>query len=295
MKYQLILLLLVLLTGCHSVYTPETQAVEIPPFEQKKPIHIAFVLGGGGAKGLALLGAMQELDAAGIKPDLIVGCSAGAMAGALYADGQEFIDVRENFLPLKRADFLDYSYFKPLFGLVNGNSLQEILRKHLHAKTFEELKTPFIAIATDLQTGETVEICCGDIAKGVGASCAFPGVFKPVVHYGRYLIDGGASCPVPVSIARKYGAEIIIALDVTGKLPQTSPQHLFGIGKRSIDIAYRKFVELSLADADIIIQMDFEDCGTFSDHLNEHLYEHGRKAIQERLPEIQKMLAEKCQ
>jgi NTE family protein len=115
------------------------------------------------------------------------------------------------------------------------------------------------------------------------------------VHYGRYLIDGGASCPVPVSIARKYGAEIIIAIDVTGKLPQSSPQHLFGIGKRSIDIAYRKFVELSLADADIIIQMDFEDCGTFSDHLNEHLYEHGRKAIQERLPEIQKMLAEKCQ
>lgn len=289
-----LLLLVILLAGCHSVYMPPTETVEIPPFETKKPIHLALVLGGGGAKGLALLGAIQELEAAGIRPDLIVGCSAGAMAGALYADGQELTGLEKSFLTLKRADLLDFSYFRPLFGIVDGKSIQNLMRRTLKAKTFEELKIPLIAVATDLYTGDIVEICHGEIASGIGASCAFPGIFKPVQLFGRYLVDGGASCPVPVSVAKKYGAKIVIAIDVTGKLPTTHPQHLIGIGKRSLDIAYRKFVELNLAQADIVIKMDFDDCGTFSDHLNEHLYEQGRKTVREKLPEIQKKLANRA-
>ena len=298
MRHVVILVMMVCLMGCHTSYVPPTETVEIPSFETKKPVRIALVLGGGGAKGLALLGAIQELDAAGIKPDLIIGCSAGAMAGALYADGvenQEFHGMTKQFLNLKRADFLDFSYLKPLYGLVDVKYLQNIMRSTLKAKRFEELKIPLIVVATDLHTGEVVEICTGDIACGVGASCAFPGIFKPVQLFGRYLIDGGASCPVPVSIAKKYGAEVVIAIDVTGKLPATSPQHLIGVGKRSLDIAYRKFVELSLAQADVVIQMNFEDCGTFTDHMNEQLYEEGRKIIQEQLPEIQKKLALKLQ
>ncbi|MGH2612756.1 MAG: patatin-like phospholipase family protein [Rhabdochlamydiaceae bacterium] len=290
MNKKVILLLLILLTGCHSVYMPPTETVELPSFEAKKPIHIALVLGGGGSKGLALLGAIQELDAAGIRPDLIVGCSAGAMAGALYADGQELNGLEKNFLTLKRADILDFSYFRPLFGIVEGKSIQNLVRRTLHAKTFEALKIPLIVVATDLYSGDVVEICHGDIPSAVGASCAFPGIFKPVQLFGRYLVDGGASCPVPVSVAKKHGAEIVIAIDVTGKLPATAPQHLIGIGKRSIDIAYRKFVELSLSQADIVIKMEFEDCGTFTDHLNEHLYEQGRKTVRNMLPEIQKRL-----
>jgi NTE family protein len=269
---------------------PQHETVEVPPFEAKKPIRLALVLGGGGAKGLALLGALQELERAGIKPDLIVGCSAGAMAGALYADGQELQTVTKSFLHLKRADILDVSYLRPLFGIVDGKSIQTLMRKTLQAQTFDELKIPLIAVATDLLSGDVVEISQGEIAKGVGASCAFPGVFKPVYLYGRALVDGGISCPVPVSIAKKHGAEFIIAIDITGRLPNASPRHLLGIGKRSLDIAYRKFVELSLSEADVVIKMDFEDCGTFADHLNEYLYEQGRKAAQEKLPEIQKKL-----
>ncbi len=290
MKRPLLYLISILLAGCHPIYMPPTETVEIPPFESKKPIRVALVLGGGGAKGLALLGAIQELEAAGIRPDLIVGCSAGAMAGAIYADGQELHGMEKSFLTLKRADLLDFSFFRPMYGLVEGKSIQNLMRKTLQAKTFEELKIPLIVVATDLYSGDTIEICHGDIASGVGASCAFPGIFKPVELFGRYLVDGGASCPVPVSVAKKYGAEVVIAIDVTGKLPSSSPKHLFGIGKRSLDIAYRKFVELSLDQADIVIRMDFEDCGTFSDHLNEQLYEHGRKTVREMLPEIQEKL-----
>lgn len=292
MKKQLRILLLILLMGCRFTYMPPSEAVAITAFEAKEPIHIALVLGGGGAKGLALLGAMKELEAAGIKPDLVVGCSAGAMAGALYADGQEFVELEKNFLALKRSDILDFSYFKPLFGIVNGTKLQDLMKKNLRAKTFEELKTPLIVVATDLQTGETIEICQGDIASAVRASCAFPGVFKPVPLFGRHLIDGGASCPVPVSVAKKYGAEVVIAIDVTGKLPSAKPKHLFGIGKRSLDIAYRKFIDQSLERADIVIKMDFEDSGTFNDSQNKELFELGRQTVRDLLPEIQRKLAE---
>jgi NTE family protein len=285
-----LVLLTVLLSGCFSGYTPREEIVEIPSFKAKEPVRLALVLGGGGAKGLALLGAIQELEAAGIKPDLIVGCSAGAMVGALYADGHELEGLGKSFSKLKRADLLDFSLFRPLFGIVNGNSLQNLMRKTLRAHTFEELKIPLIVVATGLHSGETIEISQGDIAQGVGASCAFPGIFKPVYLYGRSLVDGGVSCPVPVSVAKKYGAQKVIAIDVTGKLPTGAPRHLFGIGKRSLDIAYRKFVELSLAEADVVIKMEFEDCGTFSDDVNEFLYEQGRESVRAMLPEIKKKL-----
>lgn len=288
-----VILSLLLLCGCHPVYTPtETSSAEIPTFTAQKPIKLALVLGGGGSKGLAHLGAIQELEAAGIHPDLIVGCSAGAMAGALYADGQPMEGLEKSFLPLKRADLLDITYLRPILGLADGKSLQNLMRKSLKAKTFEELKIPLIVVATDLRTGDIIEISQGDIATGVGASCAYPGVFKPVQLFGRHLIDGGASCPVPVAIAKKHGAEKVIAIDLAGKLPESSPRHLFGIGKRSIEIAYRKLVEFSLLQADVVIKMDLEGYGTFSDHLNEQIYETGRQTVRDLLPEIKEKLAE---
>lgn len=265
----------------------------MPAFEPKQPIRIALVLGGGGSKGLAILGAMQELEAAGIRPDLIVGCSAGAIAGAMYADEHQLDKAEKVFLPLKRADLLDFSFLKPLMGLADGKRLQNFVQKTLHSKTFEELKTPLILVATDLMTGDTIELSHGDIAPAVRASCAFPGVFKPVPLYGRYLVDGGVSCPIPVSIAKKYGAEIVIAIDVSGKLTQNSPTNLVGISRRSLEIAYRQFIQQSLTQADIVIQMEFEDSGTFSDHLNERLYQAGREMARKQLPEVQQKLVSK--
>ncbi len=279
--------LLLVLAGCHSLQLPPgEQQVVIPAFEPKKPIHIALVLGGGGVKGLAHLGAIEELENAGIRPDLIIGCSAGAIAGAVYADQPTLEGTAQTFIPLKRADLFDYSFFRPLFGIVEGNSLQAFMNKTLHAKSFEELKIPLILVATDLITGETVEISSGELPRAVRASCAFPGLFKPVLLYGRYLVDGAVSSPVPVSIAKKYGAEIVIAIDLNEKLSKVSPRHLLGVTKRSLEISYQKFGELSLSQADIIIKMDFDEVGLFSDHLNKRLYEHGRRAARKELPGI---------
>lgn len=282
------------LIGCRSKSTDSTDStalIELPKFEPKKPIRIALALGGGGSKGLAHLGAIQELEAAGIRPDLIIGCSAGAIAGAVYADQPELGGAPENWINLKRADLLDYAFFKPLFGLVEGKSLQKFVHNKLNAKTFGELKIPLILVATDLNSGDIIELCDGDIAPAVRASCAYPGFFKPVSLYGRTLVDGGAACPVPVSIAKKYGADVVIAIDLSEKLPKSGPKHLFDVAKRSLEIAYLKFVEQSLSQADVVIKMNFNQVGTFTDNVNEILYEHGRTAARCQIPEIMKKLS----
>lgn len=282
---------LIFLSSCYSLRTFPEECVEIPCFSPKKPVQLALVLGGGGSKGLAHLGAIQELEKAGIRPDLIIGCSAGAMAGALYADQPDLDFAIGSLIPLKKRDVLDYSYMNPIFGFVNGDLLHNLMKRLLQVTIFEDLKIPLIVVATDLFTGDVIEISSGDIASAVRASCAFPGVFKPVSLYGRFCIDGGASCPIPVNIAKKYGAKMVIAIDLSEKLSKEQPRHLLEVTKRSLEIAYRKFIEQSLDQADIAIRMNFDEIGIFNDDQNEWLYEQGQIVIRNHIPEIQRRLA----
>lgn len=284
--------LFLLISGCTSMYLPPTAQTEIPVFEKDGPIRIALVLGGGGSKGLAHLGAIRELEAAGIRPDLIVGCSAGAIIGALYADDPDLKGMEEKLFSLRRSDLLDINFFAR-FGLVQGKSLEKFMEKNLRSKTFSDLKIPLIVAATDLFTGDLIELSHDAIPPAVRASCSFPGVFKPVLLYGRYLIDGGAANPVPVEIAKKYGADVIIAIDVSEKLPTPKPHHLFGVAKRGMEITCQKLVEKSLSDADVVIKMEFQDVGLFSDHMNEEIYAHGREKVTALLPQIKNFLATK--
>ncbi len=291
MSRLIIFSFLALFSGCSSLIVDPGERIEVSGFTPSKPVNLALVLGGGGAKGFAHLGAIQELEKEGIRPDLIVGCSAGAVAGALYADQPNLESSIATLLPLKKGDVLDYSYMNPIFGIVNGDLLLGLMRRLLQATHFEDLRIPLIIVATDLLSGDPLEISSGEIAPAIHASCAVPGVFKPVSLYGRYCVDGGASCPLPVSIARKYGAKVVIAIDLSEKLPEETPKHLFGVTRRSLEIAYRNFVKHSLAGADIAIRMDFDDVGTFNDDQNQRLYEQGGSVIREKLPEIKKKLS----
>lgn len=283
-----------LFCGCSSLHVASGEHEPIPSIELKQKVRLALVLGGGGAKGLAHLGAIQELEKAGIRPDLIVGCSSGAIAGALYADQPDLSDAIQGLIPLRKGEVLDYAYINPIFGIVNGDALQNIMKRLLHVQTFEELSIPLIVVATDLITGDLLEFSSGDLTSAIRASCAVPGIFKPVFLYGRYCIDGGAASPIPVEVAKKYGAQTIIAIDLSERLSRESPKHLFGVTARSLEIAYRKFIDQSLAQADLAIRMNFDDLGaTFRDDLNEWLLEQGRLVIQEHLPTIQALLEEK--
>lgn len=277
-------------SGCTALTTPPPAETQLTEFKLDKPVRVALVLGGGGSKGIAHLGAIQELEKAGIRPDLIVGCSAGAIVGAFYADEPNLAHAEQLFLKLKRSDLLDTSFLGGRFGPVTGKKLQAFMQKNLKAQSFQDLKIPLIVVATDLLKGDTVELSQGEISSAINASCALPGLFKPVVLHNKYLIDGGVSSPLPIEIAKKYGAELVIAIDVSEELPSSQPSHLFGIAKRGIEISYRKLIAHSLEKADIAIKMSFQDIGMLSEHLNQEMYEHGRLQARNALPDIQKIV-----
>ncbi len=288
MRHVLFILVL-FCAGCTSLKLSQANPEPIPQFQgAEKPVKVALVLGGGGAKGVAHIGVLQELEKAGIRPDLIVGCSSGAIIGALYADHPSSNRLEELLIDLKRSDLVNISFSR--FGMTKGTMLEKFLQNHLEAFQFHELKIPFIAVATDLATGELVELGGGPIIPAVHASSAVPGVFNPVYYLGRYLIDGGVVSPIPVGIAKKYGAKVVIAVDIGEGLTKKDPSNLFAIAERSVHISYKKLTEYAVQEADVLIQMDFEDIGMFSDKHNREIYKRGREKTREMLPQIKTVI-----
>ncbi|MDJ0651937.1 MAG: patatin-like phospholipase family protein [Simkaniaceae bacterium] len=272
----------------------QTQPEPIPNFEMpQEPIKVALILGGGGSKGLAHIGVLKELEQAGIHPDLIIGCSSGAVIGALYADQPHIHRLEKLLLGLKRSDLMDISIFSSKFGIVKGILFKAFLDKRLKAKKFHHLQIPFIAVATDLKTGELIEFGAGEIIPPIMASAAVPGVFNPVFYKGRYLVDGGVVDPIPVRIAKKYGAHVIIAVDIGEDLSAKDPGHFFDVARRSLKISHLKLSDYVTKDADVVIRMNFQGLGMFSDSYNQEIYEHGRKMTQAMLPQIEQLIQDR--
>ncbi|QOX80386.1 patatin-like phospholipase family protein [Trichlorobacter lovleyi] len=183
---------------------------------------IGLALGSGSARGLAHLGVIRALEATGIKTDFIAGTSIGALIGAVYASGK--LDLLEStfqrFDWKRTASVFDIVF--PKSGLIDGAKVSELVRAHIDSEVIESLAIPFCAVATDIQTGEEVVIGQGDVIEAVRASISVPGIFTPTRSNGRLVVDGGLVNPVPVSVVRAMGADIVIAVDlnhqiVTGK------------------------------------------------------------------------------
>lgn len=295
--FFLLQIFLALATGCGSPYRliPEDEPPELPSCHLPEKIRVALVLGGGGAKGLAHVGVLEEFEKAQIPIDLIVGCSAGSIVGALYADYPNAEYVRSVLEPMKPNMLLDINIFNAHFGLSQSYSLGRMLRKNLSVSCFNELDIPLIIVATDLKTGELIPFAGGPIIPAVKASCAIPLVFAPVRLHGRVCVDGGVADPVPAKVARHYGAEYIIAVDLGGLLPPTSPTNLFGVATRSAEITLLWQSESCVRHADVIIRPELEGIGTFEDEKNEYIIEAGRKAAREAIPQILEYIAEQCQ
>ncbi|MFN4148090.1 MAG: patatin-like phospholipase RssA [Rhodocyclaceae bacterium] len=174
---------------------------------------IGLVLGSGAARGWAHIGVIRALAEAGIVPDLVCGCSIGALVGAAYADGD--IDALERWVTgLRWQDVV--SFLDPGFsgGLIKGEKLMAFFARHFVEKDFSALAVPFACVATELATGREIWLKEGSVTAGVRASIALPGLFAPVNLDGRLLVDGGLVNPVPVSLCRALGAEVVIAVDL---------------------------------------------------------------------------------
>lgn len=182
---------------------------------------IGIALGSGSARGWAHIGVLQALKEMGIEPHIVAGCSIGALVGAAYA-GDQLDDMEAMVKVLKWKDivgYLDMSVTQG--GLILGGKIADFLREHIKEADIESMPHRFGAVATDLENGREVWLQQGDLLEAVRASVALPGLLTPYKQNGRWLVDGGLVDPIPVSLCRAMGAEIVIAVslnvDIIGK------------------------------------------------------------------------------
>jgi NTE family protein len=176
-------------------------------------LRVGLALGSGSARGWAHIGVIRALEKAGVRPDIVCGTSIGALVGAAYAAGE--LDRLESWvLELGIGDVVGFMDIGLSGGVLKGDRLMEFFRRNWADRPIDELGVPFGTVATSLRTGAEVWLRHGSTLDAVRASISLPGLFAPVRWEGSLLVDGGLVNPVPVSLARAMGADIVIAADL---------------------------------------------------------------------------------
>jgi NTE family protein len=277
-----------------QVTTPLATAT--PPKTVPVPDHapqIALVLGGGGARGYAHIGVLKVLQQAGIPINLIVGSSVGSLVGALYADSTDANQVQKKLLETQEHDLIDVNLLHVLSGAISSPRFQHFITQNIKATDFKDLKIHFVAVATNLHTGEAIRLSSGPLAPAINASCALPPAFQPVNLSGRILVDGGIADPVPVNVARLYKPHVIIAVNIAAQLPPEMPKSILGISQRSTLINLMHYARLSSQNADFVIKPHVGNIGVFDTSNKLALIAAGEAAARRALPQICQLLAAK--
>ena len=249
----------VLLAACETApkppEAPGTPVVTLPlevPKPPPKPPKIGLALGGGAARGFAHIGVIQVLEENGIKPDLLVGTSAGSLVAALYAAGKSGIELGVLADAMDESTLTDWSY--PGRGVIRGAALAKFVRDHTGNRTIEQMKTPLGIVATDLDSGQPILFEIGDAGTAVRASSAVPAVFQPVSIGGREYVDGGLVAPVPVRFARQMGAEIVVAVDISASPEGAATGDAMRMLLQTFAIMGRSINNFELRDADVVVR-----------------------------------------
>ncbi len=177
------------------------------------PLKIGVALGGGSARGFAHIGALTALERNGFVPDLIVGTSFGAIVGSLYAAGLTPHEIAGTANSMRWRDLskvLDFGLHKA--ALFSGDKLETYLDELVEGRSFSDLKRTLVVVATDLATGEPVNLTSGPLARALRASASMPGVFSPVELNGRFLVDGGLGSPLPLATLEGYDLDIALGI-----------------------------------------------------------------------------------
>ena len=201
--------------------TTATDAAHLPRFVEPRGAapRVAIALGSGGPRGFAFVGVFKVLEEIGVVPDLVVGTSVGAMVGALYASGMGAAGVERAAYELSMIEFFELG---ALIGRSSGRPLQQFINRRLGGRRIEELPIAFAASATRMRDRQLVTFNAGDAGLAVRASSASPGDFQPVRIGEDLYIDGDEMTPVPIRVARRLGAEVVIAVDVSAH-PEEEP------------------------------------------------------------------------
>jgi NTE family protein len=282
-------LLATTLAGCAARRPPEP-ASPAPPAPEPRPVKVALVLGGGGARGFAHVGVIRVLEQEKIPIDMIVGASAGSLIGALYADARDSFELESIAWQVEKDDLFDWSLLGSARGPVTGKALEDFVARHVKAPTIERLGIPFVAVATDLKTGGEVVLDRGPVGPAIHASSAIPGVFRPVQLDGRSLVDAGVVDPVPVSVARARGADVVIAVDIGMELAVEEPGNIASISLRCIVLLAREIARIKAREADVLISPKVGETSSFDFSRKKDLMAAGVAAAREAVPAIREAI-----
>ncbi|MBS4019113.1 MAG: patatin-like phospholipase family protein [Dechloromonas sp.] len=281
-----------LLSGCMTLPgskpepAPAPIVVSTPPVPAKPKIGLA--LGGGAARGFAHIGVIKMLESHGIVPDYVVGTSAGAVVGSLYAGGFDAFAMQKLAIQLDETLFADWTLRGP--GLLKGEALQSFVNQHLKRRPLEKLNIPFGTVVTDLNSGERVVFRNGDSGMAVRASAAVPGVFQPVAINGRQYVDGGLTSPVPVRAVREMGADFVIAVDISATAEGQPVDSMSAILWQTTTIMGNVIGKTELAEADIVIRPRLPYVKSWNFAARHEAMIEGERAAQAALPAIRSKL-----
>ncbi len=263
---------------------------EIKPPEQTlpKPAKIALVLGAGASKGFAHIGVVKILEANKIPLHMIVGTSVGSVVGALYAYGLSAFELQRLSLYIEQKDIVDLTF--PDNGFIKGEKLEDFINKTLKNTPLERLKIPFYAVASEIPNGEEVIFGRGNTGQAVRASCSIPGIFRPVKIGEKVYVDGGVVSPVPVEAARRLGADMVIAVDISSGSERMPPSNTIETILQSINIMYSRLSIIQLSKADVVIKPKVSHIGSADFSKRHEAILEGEKATIEVLPKIMEII-----
>ena len=252
---------------------------------------VGLCLGSGGARGLAHVGVLQVLEENGIVPDLISGCSAGAIFGAIYAAGTN-LRMLERYLGTVDAKTIIDLGIPIQGGFLSGDKIEEVVMTLTHNLSFGETRIPFVCIAADLISGEMKVFEEGKLHRAVRASMAVPGVFTPACIDDHYYVDGGVIEELPVDVLRQRGADVVITSDLGIKRNFFDPEHPSPVNilRRSTDIMQAHMTVRQADKGDVVIRPDASFMGLLKINGYEESVAAGRQKATEALPRIRELL-----
>lgn len=280
---------------CHTCDAPREGLLALTPAPRPR---VALVLSGGSARGFAHVGVIRVLQAQGVEPDIVVGSSAGAIVAVAWASGLNALQLTEATRALEMSTFADFTL--PDLGLpvlggergwVRGERLRRWIDQVTGGRPLEALPRRVAVVATDLQSGRPVAFTHGSAGLAVQASAAVPGVFVPPLIGGRHYVDGQVSSPVPVTLARSLGADVVIAVDATFPPEHAEIAHTVGVLFQAFTIATQRVKMHELAQADLVITPQIRTASQLGLADREWLMRAGEDAAQVALPGLRRLLA----
>lgn len=290
------------LTGC-ATFRPllhvDNEPQYVAPASHLPRPRVALVLSGGTLRGFAHIGVIKVLEENGIRPDLVVGSSAGAIVGALYASGLTATQLEQ---VSRRMDMslasdvtmpsLGIPWLSGELGIVRGEALQNFVNTEVRQRPIEAFPMRFAAVATDLHTGKAMTFNAGNAGLAARASSTVPGLFAPPLIRGHRYIDGQLVSPVPVTAAHELGAEIVIAVDVTYPPTHAAMTTPVSVMFQALHIYTQHVKESELKLAQLVIQPVIKPVSQLGLSDRETLIKLGEQAARDKLADLRRLLAQ---